>query len=243
MFPLLYHAHHSLHREDIPFWVGLAEGSPDPVLELGCGSGRVLAALDQAGKRVFGLDLDIGMLKVLREYLPEISTVRNRVFQADFTAFRLAARFGLILLPCNTYSTLTSLERTRLLECVIDHLNPGGIFATSLPNPILLRSLPKRADPEIEEIFPHPLDKEPVQVSSEWQRDRTSLTLQWHYDHLLPEGQVERVTAQVIHQLTPVETYQQELQSVGFRDLKMIGDFDGSIYTASSPQLIILAAQ
>lgn len=243
MFPLLYHTHHNLHREDIPFWLRLAEGSPDPALELGCGSGRVLAALDQAGKQVFGLDLDIGMLKVLGEILPATSAGRNRVFQADFTAFHLAARFGLILLPCNTYSTLSSIERARLLRCVIAHLNPGGVFATSLPNPALLRSLPRRADPEIEEIFPHPLDHEPVQVSSEWRRDQMSLTLQWHYDHLLPDGRVERVTARVIHHLTTVEVYQKEIESAGFADLKMVGDFDGSIYTASSPGLILLASK
>ena len=243
MFPLLYHTHHNMHREDIPFWLRLAESSPGLALELGCGTGRVLAALDQAGKQVFGLDLDIEMLKVLREYLPETSAGRNRIFQADFTAFRLAAHFGLILLPCNTYSTLTTTDRALLLQCALDHLNPGGIFATSLPNPTLLRSLPRQADSEIEEIFLHPLDGEPVQVSSEWQRDQKSLTLQWHYDHLLPAGQVERVTARVIHHLTTPEAYQIEIESAGFREIKKVGDFDGSIYTTSSPQLILLASK
>jgi len=241
MFPLLYHTHHNLHREDIPFWLDLAEHSPGPALELGCGTGRVLAALDQAGRQVFGLDLDIEMLKVLKEHLPEISAGRNRVFQADFTAFRLAARFGLILLPCNTYSTLSTTDRVRLLKCALEHLKPGGTFATSLPNPVLLRSLPRQAGSEIEEIFPHPLDNEPVQVSSEWRRDQKSLTLQWHYDHLLPEGRVERVTSQVIHHLTGVETYQEEIEAVGFGELKLMGDFDGSDYTPSSPQLILLS--
>ena len=38
---MLYHTHHGLHDEDIPFWLALATRYGDPILELGCGTGRV----------------------------------------------------------------------------------------------------------------------------------------------------------------------------------------------------------
>lgn len=243
MFPLLYHTHHNAYIEDLPFWQRLVETTASPALELGCGSGRVLSALDQTGKQVFGLDYDIGMLRVLQQYLPEASASKYRVFQADFTAFRLAAQFGLMILPCNTLSTLEALKRQQLLKCVIDHLKPGGVFAASMPNPELLKKLPRHANPEIEEIFPHPLDGEPVQVSSEWQRDTKTLTLLWNYDHLLPTGQVERLTAKVVHYLSSKEAYQEELEIAGFRSVKWLGDYQGSAPSETSDQLILIATK
>jgi ubiquinone/menaquinone biosynthesis C-methylase UbiE len=48
MFPQLYHIHHNAHTEDLPFWLKLAQQQGGPVLELGCGTGRVLIPLIQA---------------------------------------------------------------------------------------------------------------------------------------------------------------------------------------------------
>ena len=240
MFPTLYHAHHSLHLEDLPFWLGLTRRFPGPVLELGCGTGRVLIPLAQAENEVYGLDKDPGMLNVLQHNMSE--GMNNAfIFQADFTAYRLAKPFGLVLLACNTYSTLAPPIRRRLLQRALDHLHPVGAFAASLPNPVLLNRLPRRANPEIEEIFAHPVDGEPVQVSSEWRRDEHGFHLQWHYDHLLPQGEVERLSVEVTHFPTSAGEYRDEILAAGFHDLKMIGGFDGSDYTPGSPQLILLA--
>ena len=51
MLPSVYHAHHNRHLEDLPFWLDLAAQTGDPLLELGCGTGRVLIPLAQAGYR------------------------------------------------------------------------------------------------------------------------------------------------------------------------------------------------
>src|SRR4030042_1817899 len=108
ILPLLYHTHHLLNPEDIPFWLDLAAHNPNSLLELGCGTGRVLFPLVQAGHDAWGLDYDFEMLSFLRSNLPAELLPRLRVLQADFTHFRLAMRFGLILMPCNTFSTLSA---------------------------------------------------------------------------------------------------------------------------------------
>ena len=69
MFPVLYHSHHNPYQEDIPFWSALAEETQDPVLELGCGTGRVLTHLIQDQRHVYGLDNDLEMLTFLYEQL------------------------------------------------------------------------------------------------------------------------------------------------------------------------------
>ena len=202
----------------------------------------MLVPLALEGKRVVGLDNDFEMLRLLRENLLKNPLAQADILQADFTAFHLSIQFGLILLTCNTYSTLNGGERQRLLRCVNEQLSPGGAFATSLPNPRLLEHLPSSAEPEVEEAFPHPSDGEPVQVSSGWVRSEDRFTVHWHYDHLFPDGKVERLSTQVTHYLTPVEQHRQEIQAAGFSELTCLGDYAGSEFSPIAPQLILLAS-
>jgi SAM-dependent methyltransferase len=241
IFPVLYHAHHSLHAEDLPFWLDLAACQPGPILELGCGTGRVLLALARYGYRVYGLDKDLAMLAFLLRNTPPDLAAQALVIQADFTNFHLAQHFGLILLTCNTFSTLNGDARRAVLECVYRHLRPGGLFAVSMPNPRLLWELPARAEPEVEEVFPYPLDGEPVQVSSAWHRTKQHLVVDWHYDYLQSDGHVQRLSARVKHFLVPDETYLREVRQAGFASLSTFGDFDRSAYTNEAASLIILA--
>jgi SAM-dependent methyltransferase len=243
MLASLYHAHHKRHLEDLPFWVELAHRKGDPILELGCGSGRVLMPLARSGWRVVGLESDPGMLSVLRENMEAGLEGRVELVRGDMAAFYLERRFALILLPCNTFSTLSAAQRRATLDCVRRHLQPDGIFAASLPNPAVLRRLPRRSEPEVEESFPHPLDGEPVQVSSAWERSAQHFTIYWHYDHLLPDGRVERISQQARHELASPQTYLAELEVADLRLLEQYGDFDRSPYSPRAPSLILLAGK
>ncbi len=229
--------------EDLAFWLDVASQCQGPILELGCGTGRILAPLARAGQRIYGLDRDFSMLVVLLENLPDNRSGNTFVFQADFTRFRLGACFDLILLPCNTFSALDAGQRQAALNRIIEHLNPGGTFALSLPNPALLKRLRPHASPEVEEVFPHPLDGEPVQVSSAWERTRQHFTLFWHYDHLLPDGRVDRLSVETRHDLASKEQYLDEMRLAGFTSFTLYGDFDRSALAPTSPHLIILAAR
>lgn len=241
MFPELYHAHHSLANEDLPFWLNQAGGASDELLELGCGTGRVLLPLSEQKPRVFGLDYDAQMLGYLQRRLKTAATSTVRLIQADFTSFRLKLKFERIFLPCNTYSTLPAERRRMLLERAGAHLSKNGRFVCSLPNPAALMNLPMRAPFEVEEIFPHPHDGEPVQVSSSWRRDQRTFTLYWRYDHLHPDGTVSSFTASTKHFLAPVRSYLDELAQAGFAVQNLWGDYDYSEYQPSSPHLIIAA--
>ena len=98
------------------------------------------------------------MLKFLQTHLGLDIQHSPELIEADITEFDLARQFPLIILPCNTFSTLSNDQRVRCLGCVRRHLRKGGIFAVSLPNPELLLRLPARSQPEMEDEFIHPAD-------------------------------------------------------------------------------------
>ena len=239
--PHIFHAHHIQQNEDIPFWLELASEQGDPILELGCGTGRVLVSLAQAGYRTFGLDCEAGMLAFLRDnHSPDILS-RVHVFLADLAAFHLGRQFPLILLPCNTLSTLSVKTRRESLELINQHLSAGGLFAASLPNPDQLASLPIYGETEVEETINHPLSGNPLQISSEWEKTGNNFLLRWHYDHLYPDGQVERLTIETCHDLMPAETYLAEIRAAGMIPRALFGDYDRSDYKSTSPHLIVIS--
>jgi SAM-dependent methyltransferase len=135
--------HVELYRDrgDIRFFVDAAREARGPVLELGCGTGRVLIPTARAGVEIVGLDRSPGMLGVceskLREEPPD---VRDRVelVHGDMGDFRLDRSFGLVTVPFRGFQHLTTVaEQVSSLGCIRDHLRPGGLLILDLFNPWL----------------------------------------------------------------------------------------------------------
>jgi hypothetical protein len=181
------------------------------------------------------------MLAVLQENLPSENRPRLQLLQADLTSFHLETQFPLAILPCNTYSTLTQAQRQAALANLRLHSQPGGVFAFSAPNPHQLATLPESGEPEVEDTFPHPFSGNPVQAVSNWERGEDYCSFIWHYDHLLPDGTVERLTLINRHTLATPADYQAELRAAGYNLLGMYGDFDRSPFHANAAYLILTA--
>lgn len=120
-------------NRDILFYVALAREVGGPVLELGCGWGRVMLALARARFAVTGVDLSERMLAVGREKMcrerPEV-LARVCFLQGDMTDFSLSERFPLVLIPFNSLQCLRSVEEQRsALACAVCHLERGGRLA------------------------------------------------------------------------------------------------------------------
>jgi SAM-dependent methyltransferase len=242
MLPQLYHAHHNRYLEDLPFWFDMAAQKGDPVLELGCGTGRVLIPLAQAGYNTIGMDYDLSMLKFLQANIGPQKLHPPLLLATDIRRFNLSTKFPLIILPCNTFSTLTADDRMACLRCVHEHLLENGIYAVCLPNPELLIRLPTQSAAELEDEFIHPDTGNPVQVSSSWKRTKRNFHLKWIYDHLLPDGTVDRRVVNILQYITPLKNYLKEIENAGLMVRELYGDFKRSAYTEDSPQLIILAS-
>lgn len=241
LFPLLYQAQHCDYLDDLPFWQGLGKQQGDPILELGCGTGRVLTPLAAAGHTLVGLDIDPRMLRLCHESIPKDLASRVHLLLGDLTAFHLGDDYPLIILPCNTYSTLTGEGRRAALTCIRAHLKPEGLFATSIPNPALMATLKSTRQPEIDSHFTHPQSGNPVQTSYQINRKGHTLEVVWHYDHLLPDGRVERFSHTIHHHLASVSMHLGEIEATGFSILATYGDFERSPLLSDSPNLVMVA--
>jgi hypothetical protein len=149
----------------------------------------------------------------------------------------------LIILPCNTFSTLDSRARSECLDCIFMHLLPGGTFAVSLPNSARLMRLPARSELELEDELIHPETGNPVQVSSAWKHTKHRFNILWMYDHLLPDGTVERSAVEVSHNLLSLHAWQEEIEQAGLTVTGVYGDHDRSSYEAESPFLLVCASR
>lgn len=238
--PQLYQLHHS-GEEDVSFWLELARSYKDPILEIGCGTGRILIPLARASYRVVGFDKNFDMLTYLLKQLESQIRERINVFQADAEAFHLERGFPFIFLACNTLSTMDQETRRRTYLRIFEHLTEEGIFAASVPNPKQLVDLADYGESTLEEIYTHPKTGNPLQVSSEWERDEQIILFRWHYDHLFPDGQVERTTIENKHTIISMEDYLDELHSANFYPIQVYGNYDKSKYNGESPYLIFLA--
>ncbi len=241
MFPALYHAHHSLHMEDLDFWLHLAEQQGGPLLELGCGTGRILIPLAQHGYLAYGLDRDGAMLAYLSARVPERYRSSIRVWQADLAQFNLGTSFPLILLPCNTLSTLNLQKRNATFTCVYRHLAPGGVFAASIPNPRMLSRMSISSGPELEEVISLPHSEGAVRISSAWHRTRSAFNLTWIYETQAGGGQGQRMERTISHRLAPPYEYLKALAGAGLTVTDTFGDYDHSPYTPESANWIVVA--
>ena len=133
--PSIFDLHHSKETGDINFWSSLAEQMGGPILELGCGTGRLLKPLIEAGHHAIGLDINFPALAYAKKSVNKSLFARIQVFQSSMDQFHLNERFNLIFLACNTLSTLSGETRINAYKRINMHLHNGGIFAASFPNP------------------------------------------------------------------------------------------------------------
>ncbi len=124
------------HTHDIAFYQRQARAAEGPVLELGCGSGRLTIPMGEAGAEVVGLDPEQAMLDAARAKAAAAG-VAIELVQGDAREFDLGRKFGLVIFPNNSMSHL--LERKDVescFRCVREHLKPGGRFVLDLFTPM-----------------------------------------------------------------------------------------------------------
>jgi SAM-dependent methyltransferase len=128
---------HGSYAADLALWAELASGR-DPVLDIGCGGGRVALALGRAGHEVWALDDQPELTRAVRERAAAEGLAVHAV-DADARGFAIERSFGLVLAPMQFMQIVGGEEgRVAVLERVREHTAPAGLFAAALVDPPLV---------------------------------------------------------------------------------------------------------
>lgn len=115
---------------DLPLWEELADRTGGPVLDLGCGAGRVALHLARRGHRVLGLDADPELVAALSERAGELPVEAEA---GDARDFALGVEFGLVLAPMQLVQLFAeSRERIGCFRSAAAHLRRDGIVAAAI---------------------------------------------------------------------------------------------------------------
>jgi SAM-dependent methyltransferase len=129
------------------FYRDVARQAAGPVLELGCGTGRLTVPLARDGHPLVGLDASPAMLDAARAKARAAKLAIEFVL-GDMRNFNLCGRFGLIIVSCNSLAHLLENDALRAcFRCIARHLAPNGRLAFDIVNPNVTALA--RADSEI----------------------------------------------------------------------------------------------
>jgi SAM-dependent methyltransferase len=217
---------------DVAFYRRQAKRARGPILELGCGTGRVTFPLADAGLDVTGLDASRAMLRVARRKLRATPRPKVRLVRGDMRRFTLRRRFALVIIPFRAFQALLTVRDQRAcLACIRRHLRPGGRLIIDLFDPRLEYCLPDA--PAFPMTRPEGHDQttgEDVAVTVVDRRNdplTQTFVETWRWT-ISRAGRVVRQADEALHMRW---TYRHEMRHLfeltGFRVVAEYGDFKG----------------
>ena len=233
--------------QDVAFYRNAVRDFGDPILELGCGTGRITMALAEAGKRITGLDLSGRMLeRAVKKRAALRVEARERVHfvQGDMARFDLGEKFRLVIIPFRPFQHLLEVrQQMDCLECVRKHLAPGGrlildVFQTDaerMHDPVHMR--------EVQLTEYETADGRRVRISERvaaFHRAEQRNDVEMIFSIKHRDGRQERLV--FAWPLRYFFRYEVEhlLARCGFKVAALYGDFDRSPIRDDSPEMIFV---
>lgn len=231
-------------HEDLPLYLEMARRTGGPILDVMCGTGRVLVPLAEAGYTTIGIDLSQGMLDIARERLDAAGVAqRATLLHGDIRTAELPADyFSLAFVAVNSFMHLERVKDQFAALAQIHHaLLADGLLILDLfnPDPIRLASEDNRLI--LERVYE--VDGRQVHkfVASESDLARQISAMTYMFDELDGDG---HVTRRVVHfALRWLYRYELEhlLARAGFMLRQVYGSYDLDEYTSASERLIVVA--
>jgi SAM-dependent methyltransferase len=226
----LYDVIYSWYAADTEFYVERAKRANGPVLEIGCGTGRVLIPTLQAGVDADGLDLAPDMLERLAAKAAALG-LHPRLVEGDMRDFTMPRRYALATIPFRSFQhLLTTEDQIGALRCIREHLELGGALVFNVFYPSLRTVQEYQGQQRLEREIAHPETGLPV-----------ALYATTHYDQVGQQLTAEREViesdargyAAKTHRMGFAMrwTYRYEmellLRTAGYSRWEVCGGFDG----------------
>ncbi len=239
-------------RQDVAFFVEAARAAAGRVLEVGCGTGRVLIPTARAGVRITGLDLSSAMLDMCRQKVaqePEDVQDRVTLVRADMRSFDLRPKFELVTTPFRPFQHLLTVDdQLACLAAIHRHLVPGGKLILDVFNPALDRLAGPLTSPVsyVEEVdFILPDGRRVLRHVRIVGRDLFKQVHDIEFDYLVTHAdgrQEKRVHRTKMRYFFPYEV-EHLLARSGFAVEDLFSDYDKSPYGSNYPGELIFVAR
>lgn len=204
-------------QSDAAFYLEEARRCRGPILELACGTGRILLPLLATGMEAHGLDISASMLNVLRmktERLRQDEAARVHLHQGSMSDFELGTKFSLIIIGFRSFQALlTPEDQRKCLTSIQRHLAEDGRAILNLFDPRYDLVVPGRAEGDpAQRSLRNPATGHAVTVEV-LMRENEPMTQtfkeQWRFTERADDGVVLR---QEIEELQLRWTFRQEMR-------------------------------
>jgi SAM-dependent methyltransferase len=229
----------TLARRDVPFWERLAAAQTGPVLELGCGTGRLTVPVARTGARVVGIDRSTPMLARARQRLRR-AKLPALLLRGDIRLlpFRRRTRFDLVMAPYGMLQSLTTDRDLRLtLDAAGSVLRRGGLFAIDL-----VPDLPRWAEYDRRVSLAGRRGRGQVRLTESVRQDRVKglTTFDQEYEERRGGRRISKRFSLTFRTIS-VAQMRQRLERAGFGIDAVLGDYDGGPLDSRADVWIILA--
>lgn len=236
--------------DDTAFYRRVARETGGPILEVGCGTGRVATALAADGHEVVGIDVSAPMLRLAEQKRAALSAdvaARLSFHLADLATLDLGRDFALIVAPGRVFQfMLTSAAQREALMALRTHLRPNARLVLDLFDPRLDLVVP-RAEATArggELIHPTTGNRITWEVTGRRPDPARQLVIEdWTFSEIDASGKVLRTATE---QLTLRWSLRSEMrllfELVGLAVIADYGDFNGGPPAYGREQVWVLAA-
>jgi SAM-dependent methyltransferase len=239
--PAYYTQCYGSRKHDVEYYVHRARTLGGPVLEYGCGNGRITRALAAAGIEVWGVDFSKPMLSDLEEQLQRgHASLRERIhlIHGDMRLVQLEQKFSLVIAPFNVMLHLyTRQDVEQFLQRVVEHLDNGAHFIgdVSIPQASDLARSPTRkySAPS----FRDPHTRQQIKYSERFEYDPLRQLLVVWMEFVPTDGSQSWVIPLTHRQFFPCEL-ETHLHHAGFSCIEFTADFTDQAPDAHSDSLV-----
>lgn len=184
-------------QEDLFMYRQFCSRCGSPILELGCGTGRLLVPLARDGYHLTGVDVSPAMLERARNKIAAAGLVsRVSLFEQDMRTMAVDGQFALAFVAANSFMhLLTADDQLAALHRIREHLRPGGLLLLDLFNPDLGRLLEPPGQVVFDKVMTDPVSGRRLMRFHSQSVDLGQQTIHatWTVDELDDQGHVRRI--------------------------------------------------
>ncbi|MBN1966115.1 MAG: class I SAM-dependent methyltransferase [Anaerolineae bacterium] len=243
-----YDAENADMTDDLVMYGELAAETGGPVLDVGCGTGRVMLHLAQESYQVVGVDRSQAMLARAQRKLDLMPDLKRQVTiqQGDALRLTLTEQFRLILVTYNSFMQFgDQADQLAALRGFSRLLDDDGLLVMDLPNAAEAYATPDDNAVSLERMFIEPESGRLVmqQTVSELDRATQELDITWIYDEIGEDGTVRRTLAPLLLRYVFAAEMDLMLAAAGLRRVAYYGDYTREPFADGCPRMIVLAGK